>query len=112
MPVYDYNCSQCGPFTTMRPMAEYDRPAECPHCGRQSERAVFNAPYFSAMPAERRLAHAANEKSMHAPHRLSDRGGRHGAGCGCCRPLPASSASRSKSSAKSFPGRRPWMLSH
>lgn len=112
MPVYDYDCRDCGPFTTMRPMAESDRSAECPRCGRDAARAFFTAPYFAAMTVERRSAHAANERSTHAPQRLSDLGARHGPGCGCCRSRTADSATRTENGAKSFPGRRPWMLSH
>jgi putative FmdB family regulatory protein len=112
MPVYDYGCRQCGPFTIMRPMAESDRSAECPHCGQDAPRAFLTAPYFAAMPAGRRAAYAANERSAHAPQRSIDRGARHGPGCGCCQQQSAISGERNKISAKSFPGRRPWMLSH
>ena len=71
MPVYDYLCGRCGPFTEMRPMAECDLPSDCPDCGRQAPRAFLTAPYFSAMSAERRRAHATNERSAHAPQPLS-----------------------------------------
>ena len=56
MPVYDYLCGRCGAFTAMRPMAECEQPNACPGCGRAAERAFLTAPYFSAMPAERRSA--------------------------------------------------------
>ena len=49
MPVYDYECESCGPFTFMRPMAQCDRPARCPQCGGKAPRAFLTAPYF-AMP--------------------------------------------------------------
>ena len=32
MPVYEYLCSECGPFTRMRAMAEYELPSDCPSC--------------------------------------------------------------------------------
>ena len=32
MPVYEYLCNDCGPFTDMRPMAECDDPQDCPQC--------------------------------------------------------------------------------
>ena len=32
MPVYEYLCNDCGPFTDMRPMAECDDPQDCPRC--------------------------------------------------------------------------------
>ena len=122
MPVYDYECESCGPFTFMRPMAQCDRPARCPHCGGKAPRAFLTAPYF-AMPAERRRAYAANERSANAPYLASEVGGAHDAGCGCCvtpstRTLARSKSGKksrtktAKSGAKSFPGSRPWMISH
>jgi putative FmdB family regulatory protein len=33
MPLYDYQCAQCGPFTELRPMAECEAPSACPGCG-------------------------------------------------------------------------------
>jgi putative FmdB family regulatory protein len=112
MPVYDYECEGCGPFTWMRPMAECDLPAACPRCGSDAPRAFLTAPYFAAMPAGRRLAHATNEKSAHAPRRLSV-GGAHGAGCRCCGGgRPSRSVKRGRNGSKSFPTSRPWMISH
>ena len=29
MPIYEYLCNDCGPFTDMRPMAECDLPQDC-----------------------------------------------------------------------------------
>ena len=125
MPVYDYECESCGPFTFMRPMAQCDRPARCPECGGKAPRAFLTAPYFS-MPSERRRAYAANEQSANSPKLLSEMGGGHDAGCGCCAPTASfqRAGSRAKSrakgktktstktGAKSFPGARPWMISH
>jgi putative FmdB family regulatory protein len=115
MPIYDYLCVRCGPFTDMRPMADCDRPNGCPKCGRKAPRAYLTAPYCAAMPAERVQAHANNERSAAAPQRLSDMkaGAKtlhkgHGHGCGCCKSLrPANSAI-----VRSFRGKRPWMISH
>ena len=130
MPVYDYECESCGPFTFMRPMAQCDRPARCPQCGGKAPRAFLTAPYF-AMPAERRRAYAANEQSANAPYLASEVGDAHDAGCSCCVALPARTLARGKSTTKSttksrakgrtkttrsgakgFPGSRPWMISH
>jgi putative FmdB family regulatory protein len=83
MPVYDYLCARCGPFTRMRPMADCDLPHECPHCARRAPRAFLTAPYCATLSAKRRLAHATNERSASAPQRLSDMKA-HGAGCSCC----------------------------
>jgi putative FmdB family regulatory protein len=112
MPVYDYLCERCGPFSDMRPMADCDRPNACPRCGRDAPRAFLTAPYLAAMPAGRRLAHATNERSAHAPATLSRMEASHGAGCGCCSGQSLRAGKRGKSGAKSFPGSRPWMISH
>jgi putative FmdB family regulatory protein len=112
MPVYDYLCSRCGPFTEMRPMADCDLPHECPGCRRQAPRAFLTAPYLAAMSGERRLAHATNERSAAAPQRLSEVKGAHGAGCGCCAGRSLRYTKRGRNGTKGFPGSRPWMLSH
>ncbi|MFZ3358798.1 MAG: zinc ribbon domain-containing protein [Xanthobacteraceae bacterium] len=117
MPVYDYLCARCGPFTEIRPMADYDVPQQCPACGSKAPRVLLAAPYLAAMPADRRLAYATNERSASAPSALSELKNRHGAGCRCCagKPLRSDKPARNDSgrtTRKSFPMRRPWMLSH
>jgi putative FmdB family regulatory protein len=108
MPIYDYLCADCGSFQDERPMAEYDSPQPCPGCGGSAPRALLSAPSFALMDGGKRRAHATNEKSAHAP-RVA-RG--HGASCGCCKPAKRKAEAVSAPAAKSFPGRRPWMLSH
>ena len=113
MPVYDYLCSGCGPFTEMRPMTECDAPQACPECGGLAPRAFLTAPYFATMSKERRLAHATNERSAHAPQGLAEFKARHRAGCACCSgKLSARAVKRGKNGAKAFPSSRPWMISH
>ncbi len=107
MPVYDYECVRCGVFTALRPMARCRDPLACPDCGEQAGRAFLTAPALAVMSGERRKAHAINERAAHEP-RLSH-SSKHGAGCKCCTtPSKASAAN----GAKSFSGRRPWMISH
>ncbi|MBV8753871.1 MAG: zinc ribbon domain-containing protein [Hyphomicrobiales bacterium] len=112
MPVYDYLCEDCGPFTDLRPMAECERPHRCPECGRQAPRVLLTAPNLAAMSMGRRLAFATNERSAHAPTALSGLVGRHAAGCSCCAPFPKRKTARGRNGAKSFPSARPWMISH
>ena len=113
MPVYDYLCSECGPFTDMRPMTECDAPLPCPECSALAPRVFLTAPHFATMSRERRLAHATNERSAHAPQGLAEFKARHGKGCACCSgKLSARAVKRGKNGAKSFPGSRPWMISH
>ncbi len=110
MPVYDYLCDGCGPFTALRPMSEFQAPQPCDGCGAPARRAILTAPAFSAMDGGQRRAHATNERSANAPTRSL---GRHPTGCGCCKPRsPALSAEAVAAPAKSFPAARPWMISH
>jgi putative FmdB family regulatory protein len=108
MPSYDYGCRQCGVFSVVRPMAEYDRPQTCPDCGESSDRVLSTMPAIAGMDAGRRTAMATNERSAHAPRHSS--GGAHKAGCGCCKPGGATRLAAD--GAKSFPSSRPWMISH
>ncbi len=113
MPVYDYLCEECGPFTDMRPMAECDAPQPCPACGVLAPRAFLTAPHFALMSGERRLAYATNERSAHAPQRSGEFKARHGSGCACCSgKLSKRIVKQGRNGAKSFPGSRPWMISH
>jgi putative FmdB family regulatory protein len=118
MPVYDYLCARCGSFTVLRPMAKYERPHPCPDCGAKSPRAMLTPPRLAGLPAEMRKAHAINEKSRHEPdicaggnahaaQRHSHKGGRSKPESGGRRDSQGSTAAM-----KSFPVRRPWMLSH
>jgi putative FmdB family regulatory protein len=109
MPVYEYLCDRCGPFTQMRPMAEYELPSECPDCAAAAPRVILTPPRFSTLAAGARAAHAANERSANAPRSASSLGRSHGPGCGCC---SGRMDRKGKSAAKSFPTRRPWMISH
>ena len=84
MPVYEYRCDACGPFTQMRPMAEYEQPTPCPACGAAAPRVILTAPHCSTLSTQSRLAHATNERSAHAPRTLSSMKGTHAAGCTCC----------------------------
>jgi putative FmdB family regulatory protein len=112
MPVYEYMCAKCGPFTAVRPMAEYDKPQDCPACGKDAPRVLLTAPRMSLMTASARTIHATNERSAHAPKSSKA----HGAGCSCCSGKSVAGSKRlvkqGRDGAKSFPSARPWMISH
>jgi putative FmdB family regulatory protein len=112
MPVYEYECEACGPFTEIRPMSEYADPQDCPVCSSGSRRVILTAPHFACMPADKRKARAINEQSAHAPKTLDQYKSAHPAGCGCCSGKPSRMVAKTKSGAKSFPTARPWMISH
>ena len=93
MPNYDYTCSACGPFTAMRPMAEFRDPCACPACGAGTSRAFLSAPAIACMDPTRRSAFASNERdaSSRGPTKAA-----HPAGCGCCvrrSPIPSALSS-------------------
>ena len=43
MPTYGYDCTRCGAFELVRPMAQAGAPATCPECGEPGRR-VFGIP--------------------------------------------------------------------
>jgi putative FmdB family regulatory protein len=112
MPVYDYLCKACGPFTDMQPMAECDAPQNCPNCLNVSPRAILRPPNFFCMPSDKRKAHATNERSANAPKTADEYKASHAPGCGCCSGKPSRLLNKTRSGAKSFPTARPWMISH
>jgi len=79
MPVYDYLCMRCGPFTEMRPMAEADLARKCPTCRKKSPRAFLTAPYLAS--AAGKVLRGADASRVAAGARF---GAGHGGGCNCC----------------------------
>jgi putative FmdB family regulatory protein len=78
MPVYDYLCDRCGPFTEMKPMAEADLRQKCPTCRRKAPRAFLTAPYLATSgrgPIWVTGEPGALGKPLSAAHR---------SGCNCC----------------------------
>ena len=110
MPAYDYLCDACGPFTAVRPMAEFQLPHICDVCGESARRAILTAPAFAGMDGVARHASATNERSSHAPTRAK----RHPASCGCCKSGRTADTGRVAEAVtmKGAPAKRPWMISH
>jgi putative FmdB family regulatory protein len=108
MPVYEYLCSDCGPFIAIRPMAEFEHPQPCEQCGEPAPRALLTAPAMSGLNAGRREAGAVNERSANAPKRAK----RHPPSCGCCSGGGRRKLNAETVSAKGFPAQRPWMIGH
>jgi putative FmdB family regulatory protein len=112
MPVYEYLCRDCGPFTQIRSMSEYELPFDCPKCEASAPRVILTAPHCSAVSTQSRIAHATNERSADRPRTLSSMRDSHGAGCSCCSGRSSRLLKRGKGGTKSFPSSRPWMISH
>ncbi|AYO86481.1 MULTISPECIES: FmdB family zinc ribbon protein [Methylobacteriaceae] len=92
MPTYDYVCDACGPFTALRPMAQFQAPCACPECGAGAPRTFLSAPAIVGGNAGGRAAFAATEPSATSGRPAS---AAHPAGCGCCMrrsPLPGALA--------------------
>jgi putative FmdB family regulatory protein len=116
MPTYDYACSDCGGFDAFRSLSDRNEPAACPDCGGASPRVFASAPHLACVSPETRRAHETNERARHAPqHSGSYQRMRHPSGCGCCATTSATKRTTTVTAAngaKSFPTKRPWMISH
>lgn len=114
MPTYDYACSQCGGFDAFRKVAARNEAAACPDCGAASPRVFVSAPRLALMEGSTRRALETNERARHAPKRSGDYGRlKHPAGCGCCSTSSKRGATvKAPNGNKTFPSKRPWMISH
>jgi putative FmdB family regulatory protein len=113
MPTYDYTCARCGGFDALRSVVARNEPAACPNCGAASPRMFAAAPGLALMPEATRSAIASNERARHEPKTSRDYTRlRHPAGCGCCSPGRRNATVKSANGNKSFPSKRPWMISH
>ena len=114
MPTYDYDCSLCGGFEAIRSIGQRDEPAICPDCDDLAPRVMVAAPRLRLMEASTRRAMDVNETARHEPRRSGDYARlKHPSGCGCCSTSPRKKATvTAPNGAKSFPSKRPWMISH
>lgn len=109
MPVYEYQCAECGSFAALRPMAEFADPHPCPDCGGEAPRVLLTAPMLAGMDSNRKRAFETNERSAHAPKSTRT----HGANCSCCSGGRIGRKTKvGADGSKSFPTARPWMISH
>lgn len=113
MPTYDYACPACGGFDALRAYAQRDEPAACPDCGGASPRVFVALPRLNRLSSETRRAIEINERARHEPRGSAEYTRlRHPAGCGCCTPGRRNATVTGANGAKSFPSKRPWMISH
>lgn len=78
MPVYQYLCRSCGPFSEMKPMAESAAPANCPSCAEASPR-TLSAPHVRGVRASVNYGlESRNEKSAHEPQVVRHFGRKNG----------------------------------
>ncbi len=66
MPIYDFECADCGPFVVMRRIADRDAACHCPDCGNEGTR-VVTAPSLALMGSASRAAHATLLSSLPSP---------------------------------------------
>jgi len=104
MPLYEYNCAECGPFTELRRLSECDMPAECPTCADTAAR-MISVPRLAIMAKNNRTAWERNEKSAHEP-RLAKAGHHHD------HKSDHGHNHQHKHTHKHTPSGRPWMLGH
>jgi putative FmdB family regulatory protein len=108
MPLYEYYCDECGPFTKVRGFDQSSAPASCPECEASSPR-IFSVINLRSMRPENRTAWERNERSAHAPHVC-------GAGCshGQAKSKPRATTPAGKPALQISNERnnRSWMLGH
>ena len=75
MPVYDYECADCGAFEAVRRIAERDAPAACPQCGEIAGRVTVGAPTFGR---------SSSGVASAEPEGAGSYGMKHRGGCSCC----------------------------
>jgi putative FmdB family regulatory protein len=113
MPTYDYACGRCGGFDAIRSLAQRDAPAACPDCGDASQRVLVAAPRLALMDGGTRTALATNERARHEPKSSRDYARlKHAPGCGCCSTARRGATLTAPNGNKTFPAKRPWMISH
>lgn len=113
MPLYDFECRDCGDFSEFRTIADRDELMTCPVCGRPAAR-IVTAPNLALMTPLNRMAAVRNERSRHEPRVGMKTSCCSGGSCSHKRTKsklqkdgdkPALRGSRKKN-------RRPWMLGH
>lgn len=67
MPVYQYDCADCGVFEVRRPMSQWQRPAECPGCGVSRPRVICAPHIRGGRSASRFKLEERNERSAFEP---------------------------------------------
>jgi len=113
MPTYDHACASCGGFETIRAMAQRDEPAACPDCGAAAPRVFVTAPRLALMDGGLRSAVATNERARQEPKSSREYARlKHPAGCSCCGTGKRGATLTGANGNKTFPSKRPWMISH
>lgn len=106
MPLYDYECAQCGVVEVLAP-SQNSAPVPCPACSR-SMRRLMSAPHVNTLSPARRKAYETNERSQHEP-RIT--GGHACCNGGKCQHHATADGDAPRYKTLKGP-RRPWMISH
>lgn len=73
MPIYDYACRRHGEFRIWAGLADFDKAAPCPVCGKPAGRTVSAA--YVGMDSKLCRAFGSSEKSAHEPRVVRRRRG-------------------------------------
>lgn len=104
MPMYDYQCVDCGGFTGWAPISRAAEPAPCPVCSSPGRR-VISAPNLGRMNPDVKRAMNRNERAAHEP-RMARRSSGTGVSADPKRKAAPAQQAKTKINA------RPWMLGH
>jgi putative FmdB family regulatory protein len=86
MPLYDYTCASCGPFSVLRPLTEFNAPGTCPQCCAVSPKALCSPTYHGASKRQGTYDAIASHPPRDS-QKTTSHVARHGMSCSCCRPL-------------------------
>ena len=108
MPIYDYDCGRCGPFSAMQPMARFQESCACPVCGAEASRTIVSAPAIASINLGGSIGHKAIQPSARYPRSSAT----HPAGCGCYMRqlrLPGALSAGGRVFTSHGPVRRSWL---
>lgn len=89
MPIYDYACASCGPFSALRPLGEFNDPGICPQCGSVSPKSLSLPAYHGASTRQSAYDAIASLPLRDVRPNANVLATRHGMKCSCCMPLSA-----------------------
>ena len=85
MPIYDYTCATCGPFSALRSLSATDDAGSCPSCSSPSPKTLSAPAYLGGSKRQRAYDAVASNPLRKVPEaRATLQATEHRANCPCC----------------------------
>ena len=91
MPIYEYRCGQCGEFSALRSLLDYNAPMQCPECADVAVK-IFSVPNINL-----------NSRSFSAIDKINSAEPKL---------VKGKATKPTKPKYQQVRGNRPWMISH